>query len=122
MVKVEFKDQVASFWLVCAAPGAGCGEGACTMDTWAGAPVPGDLRFEDDGERLDRERFSDPGPGPFLTKSSWEQFKDEVGECESRAAVARVVPSARLYGGICVTSKRNRHCRRSQTTHTLRPW
>ena len=25
----------------------------------------------------------------------------------------------RLYGGICVTSKRNRHCRRSQTTHTL---
>ena len=28
----------------------------------------------------------------------------------------------RLYGGICVTSKRNRHCRRSQTTHTLGPW
>ena len=64
------------------------------MDIWAGAPVPGDLRFEDDGERLDRERFSDPGPGPFLTQSSWEQFKDEVGECESRAAVTRVVPSA----------------------------
>eukprot|EP01048_Picozoa_sp_COSAG05_P024595 COSAG05_NODE_5855_length_1072_cov_10.091470_2_plen_153_part_00 len=55
-----------------------------------------DLRFEDAGERLDRERYSDPWSGPFLTQSSWEQYKDEaeVSECESRAAATRVVPSA----------------------------
>ena len=29
---------------------------------------------------------------------------------------------ADCMGGICVTSKRNQHCRRSQTTHTLWPW
>ena len=29
---------------------------------------------------------------------------------------------ADCMGGICVTSKRNRHRRRSQTTHTLGPW
>ena len=46
-----------------------------------------DLRFEDAGERLDRERYNDPWSGPFLTQSSWEQYKDEaeVSECESRA-------------------------------------
>ena len=88
MVEVEFKDQVTSFWWVCAAPGAGLWRGACVMAR--------DLGFEDAGERLDRERFSGPWRGPFLTQSSWEQFQDEVevGECESRAAVTRVVPSA----------------------------
>ena len=77
MGKVEFKDQVASFWLVFVAPAvSGCGE-ACIME--------GDPGFEDAGERLDRERFSDPWSGPFLTQSSWEQYKDEaeVSECDS---------------------------------------
>ena len=57
---------------------SGCGR-ACIMER--------DPGFEDAGERLDRERFSDPWSGPFFTQSSWEQYKDEaeVSECESRA-------------------------------------
>ena len=53
-----------------------------------------DLRFEDAGERLDRERYSDPWSGPFLTQSSWEQYKDEaeVSECESRCYDHRPLP------------------------------
>ena len=48
-----------------------------------------DLGFEETGERS-----GDPWRGPFLDQSSWERFKDEGCECESRANETRVEPSA----------------------------
>ena len=47
-----------------------------------------DLEADEAGETL-----GEPCRGPFMDQSSWERFKEEVSECESRAGETRMVPS-----------------------------